>query len=195
MPVFGDAGNPDAYYGFVVQEYENTGDEITISIEDSIITSDVDDFSSIACLWTATISIDEIDTNVLKFYRGQFDRANYGYYVVRSRAISYPLQFLELSASAVPPHKLWWYNPAFYSGNRYVPSEATYGALLSGEFPLDLGINTKPVAAFSSLSRPGDSLRIYLNAGVLAIGVQINYYLWGTTLFPGAVSPVTFIEI
>jgi hypothetical protein len=195
MPVFGDAGNPDAYYGFTTQTFENTGDPIVVDVESETFSSSVGDFSSYAALWTASISIEEIDPAVLKFYGGGVGRANYGFVIVSNRAVRYPLTYIEVTNLRVPPHKLWWYNPAFYSGNRYVPSEATYGALLSGDFPLDLGINTKPNAAFSSAERPGDALRISLNAGVLSIGVQVNYYIWGTTLFPGATSPVTFIEI
>lgn len=195
MPVFGDAGNPDAYYGFTSQDFENTGDPVVVDVESESFSDDVANFSSYACLWTATIAIGEIDPGVLKFWAGAAGRANYGFYTVSSRAIRYPLQYIEFGNIRVPPHKFWSYNPLFYEGNRYVPSEATYGALLSGDFPLDLGVNTKPVAAFSSVGRPGNSLRITVNAGVLSFGVQINYYIWGTTLFPGATAPVTFIEI
>lgn len=195
MPVFGDAGNPDAYYGFTNQTFTNTGDPVVIDIESESFTTDVANFSSYACLWDAVISIDDFDASVIKFYGGGVGRANWGFYTVASRAVRFPLQYIEFTSQRVPLHKFWSYNPLFYSGNRYVPSEATYGALLSGDFPLDLGVNTKPVAAFSSVASPGDSLRVSLQAGVLSFSVQVNYRIWGTTLFPGATAPVTFIEI
>jgi len=195
MPVFGDAGNPDAYYGFTVQTFTNTGNAVVVDIEEEATTTDVDDFSSYACIWDVTISMGEIRPSVVKFWQGDLQRANFGAYVVTSRGVSEPITYIERSSTKVPLHKFWWYNPAFYAGNRYTPSEATYGALLSGDFPLDLGVSTKPAAAFSSVASPGDALRISVNPGVLSFDVQVNYRIWGTTLFPGATAPVTFIEI
>lgn len=195
MPVFGDAGNPDAYYGFVDLEYENQNDEIVVDVIEETITDDVSDFSSYAMIWSAVIRMEDFDLQRIKFYGLGNSRANWGLYCVQSQSVRQPFQYQEFRVQDTGYRKCWNWNPSFYSGNRNFPSEGAYGALLSGDFPLDLGVNTKPAAAFSSIASPGDKLLISAANGVFTLQVLIRYYIWGTTLFPGATAPVTFIDI
>lgn len=196
MPVFNDLNNPDSYIGFDTSTFTGIKDAV-VSVEDAIDFSSlgIGNYSSIAMLWWANIRIESFNPSVVKFWDNTTSRANFGSYVIQHRGASYTYVYLNRTGNRVPPHKLWWYNPVFYAGNRYIPSEATYAAQLSGEFPLDVGFSPKPVAVFSAVDSPGDAVRVSVANGVDSFSVTITYQIWGTTLFPGATAPVTFIEV
>lgn len=194
MPIFNDAGQPDTFSGFVNLSFADLT-EIVIDVQEELSFPDLASYSSYAVLWWATLRVGQLDPTVIKFWKGVTNRANYGSYLVTTRSTSTPFEYLSQSNTNTGNYKYWSYNPSFYAGNRYIPAQGAFAALLSGEFPFDLGVNPKPIAAFSSVSSSGDALRVFLSPGVLTFDVTITFLAFGTSLFPGPSAPVTFIEI
>lgn len=196
MPYFDDFSNSDSFIGFQNYVYTDIRDAV-ISIDDALPLQDAQiiQYSSIAVLWWASIGINDFNPNVVKAWRDTIGRRNFGSYIVISRGRAYDYVYMSRTGTFVPPHKMWYYNPAFYAGNRYVPSEATYAVQLSGEFPLVVGVSTKPAAVFQAVSSPGDTLRVTVPVGVFGFTVTVTYQIWGTFLLPGPTQPLTFVEI